>query len=144
MSKIWVMVADASRARLFSAETAVAPLKEIETLAHPEGRLHEGDLVSDKPGRDRNGVTGSHDVGHESRARDEEDERFAIQVCEALEVARNKQRFEKLYVVAAPHFLGLVRKHQSAPLQKLVVKEISKNLVTHSPEEIRKALPDFL
>ncbi len=145
MSKIWVVAADQSRARIFSAETAIAPLEEIEALAHPAGRLHEGDLVSDKQGREHNAAgVGSHDMGHDSSARDGEADRFAAQVCDALEQARNRNRFEKLYVVAAPAFLGMLRKHQSAPLKKLIGKEVSKNLTTHDPEEIRKALPDFL
>jgi protein required for attachment to host cells len=115
----------------------VAPLQEIEALAHPAGRLHEGDLVSDKQGREHNGSgAGSHDMGHDSSARDEEADRFAAQVSDAVEQARIRNRFEKLYIVAAPAFLGLLRKHQSAPLKKLIVKEVSKNLTTHSPEEI--------
>lgn len=145
MSKIWVVAADLSRARIFSADTPVAQLVEIETLTHPEGRLHEGDLVSDKQGREHNASgAGSHDMGHDASARNEEGERFASQVCDALDLARNRNRFEKLYIVAAPAFLGKLRKHQSAPLKKLIVLEVSKNVATHSAEEIRKALPDYL
>lgn len=146
MSLIWVIVADASRARIFNAPKGKGLLHELETLCHPEGRLHEGDLVTDKPGRDRNTASGggSHDMGHEASAKEEEAERFASQVNDALESARIKGNFVKLYIIAAPAFLGLLRKHQSAPLKKLIVEEISKNLAAHTPEDIRKALPEYL
>ncbi len=144
MSTAWVVVADSCRARIFSAEKPASPLTELQILTHPEGRLHQGDLVSDRPGRDRNGGPSSHDVGHEDDAKEEEALRFAAEVCETLESGRAKGQFEKLYIVAAPGFLGLLRKHQSGPLKKMVTEEISKNLCTKTPEEIRKSLPQYL
>jgi hypothetical protein len=56
MSRIWVLVAESSRAKLFSAENRKAPLVEIGDFAHPEARLHEGDLVSDQSGSDGGSV----------------------------------------------------------------------------------------
>jgi len=144
MSSIWVVVADASRARFFSAEVPADPLQETQTLTHPASRLHEGDLVAERQGRDRNGASGGHEGGHEQEAKEEEANRFAIEVCGTLEAARVANRFYKLYVIASPNFLGLLRKHYSAPLKKEVTEEIAKNLTIHTPAEIRKALPEYL
>ena len=47
MSSIWVVVAESSRAKLYSAENRKAPLVEIGDFVHPESRLHDGDLVAD-------------------------------------------------------------------------------------------------
>lgn len=60
MKSAWIVVADASRARFFSAELPASPLCEIETLSNPEARLHEGDLISDRGGRDRDSGGSSH------------------------------------------------------------------------------------
>lgn len=145
MNSIWIVVADASRARIFSAEGGNGAITEIQTLAHPQARLHEGDLVSDKAGRDRNpGPSGHHNMGQESEAKQEETVKFAAQVCDELETGRVKGQFGKLYVIAAPGFLGVLRKHQTSSLQKLVAAEISKNLATHDLSQIRSSLPDRL
>lgn len=144
MSDTWVVVADSSRARFFSAEKPASPLVEIQTLTHPASRLHEGDLVSDRPGRDRNSVVGSHDVGNETEAKEEEAIRFAAQVCETLDSARIGGKFRKLYIVAAPGFLGLMRKQQTPSLQKMISAEIPKNIARHDIADIRKTLPDYL
>ncbi len=145
MNSIWIVVADTSRARIFTAEDGNNSIIEIQTLAHPQARLHEGDLVSDRAGRDRNpGPSGQHNMGHESEAKQEEAVKFAAQVCEELETGRVNGRFGKLYVIAAPGFLGVLRKHQSSSLQKLVAAEISKNLATHDLSQIRNSLPDRL
>ncbi len=144
MSKIWVVTADTSRARIFSANTPSGPLVEIQTLTHPEARLHQGDLVSDRPGRDRNSGGGSHDMGHEADAKAEEDVRFAAYVCDNLEKGRISGKCERLYVIAAPGFLGLLRKQQCGSAKKIIAQEISKNLTTHSAADIRKSLPEYL
>ena len=144
MSITWVVVADSSKARIFSAAKSSSPLKEVQVLSHPEGRLHQGDLVSDKPGRDNNATFGSHNMGHETDAKEEESLRFAGTVCERLEEGRCKGLFDKLYVIAAPSFLGLLRKQQNSALRKIITAEIPKNLSTHTPMEIRKNLPQYL
>ncbi|MFY9974520.1 MAG: host attachment protein [Chromatiaceae bacterium] len=140
----WILVADASRARIFAAEKALSPLEEIRALTSPEGRLHEGDLVSDKGGRDRNPGVGAHGFNVEDEHKQDNAERFAAQVCHELEAARNAGEFRKLYVVAAPGFLGMLRRHQSSPLRQMVAGEVDKNLSTQDPASIRKCLPDYL
>ena len=46
-----ILVADSSRAKLLRAASPRADLQEIEDFIAPQGRMHERDLVSDKPGR---------------------------------------------------------------------------------------------
>lgn len=140
----WVLVADNCRARIFSADNPSSPLTEIRDLTHPEARLHEGDLVTDKNGRDRSAGTGGNSLGDGSSHKQEGVDRFAITVCEELEAARAKDTFHKLYIVAAPAFLGMLRKHQSNNIKPLIAAELDKNLATRDSTAIRKQLPDYL
>ncbi|MCW8943245.1 MAG: host attachment protein [Sedimenticola sp.] len=144
MNAAWVVVADTSRARIFSAENAFSPLVEIHTLDHPEARLHPGDLVSDRAGRDRSPGSRSHDIGSLDETKRDEAVRFASEVCATLESGRALGHFNKLHVIAAPSFLGLLRKQQPQPLHKMVATEISKNLTTKDIPTIRKNLPSRL
>ena len=140
----WVLVADTCRARFFAAEKSASPLMEVQDLTFPEARLHEGDLVSDKNGRGNSPSGNAHGFGGDYGHKEESADRFAVQVCDELEAARSRGAFQKLYVVAAPAFLGLLRKHQSPPLRHLVAGEVDKNLATRDSGAIRKHLPDFL
>mgnify|MGYP002063993804 CR=1 FL=1 len=82
------------------------------------------------------------------------DERDAVQVNDcgkdvryAFDVAvdgRQRKAFGKLYVLGAPAFLGMLRKHQSAGLRNLISDEIAKDLTTQTPERIRAQLPEYL
>lgn len=145
MSKAWVVVADSGHARLFSAEQSDNNLEEIHTLSCPEARLYEHDLVSDGPGRERNtSGSGSHDVGHTSDAKQTAMIRFAKQISEVIESGRIAGQFNRLYVVAAPAFLGILRKHYSSAASQLIKAEVDKNLTAHDVIEIRKHLPKLL
>ncbi|WP_345315030.1 host attachment protein [Ferrimonas gelatinilytica] len=139
MPDTWVLVADSCHARFFTNEQASGPIVEQYALTNPSGRLHRGDIVSDRQGHNRKG-----DMGHEAKAQQEGISRFASSVCETLEQARNEGELGKLYVVAPPQFLGELRKHQSTPLQKHVAQELGKNLATSDVDTIRDALPNRL
>lgn len=144
MSAAWIVVADAYRARFFAADEPAAPLSEFQTLSNPEARLHEGDLVSDRGGCDRSATGSSHGLDTRTKAKDETANRFAGLVCDHLERGLRKGAFGKLYVIGAPAFLGLMRKHQSAGLRGLIGGEIAKDLTTQTPERIRDRLPTSL
>lgn len=144
MSNIWIVVADASRARFFTADKPAGPLTETETLNNPEGRLHEGAMVTDRGGRGSNSTGAQHGYGTGNQAKDEAANRFAAEVCRHLEKGRNGHAFGKLYVMAAPSFLGLLRKHQSDALRGLIRDEVAADLSTQSAERIRARLPDYL
>jgi protein required for attachment to host cells len=142
---IWVLAADNSRARFFTAEKAASPLQEIRDLVDPQARLHEGDLVTDREGRDRNPAGAQyHGVSSDHSFKGDAADRFAQKVCSELDAARQQGAFDKLYIVSAPAFLGLLRKHQTAPLRALVAGELDKNLAGHSADVIRQSLPHFL
>lgn len=140
----WILVADNSRARIFTAEKAAGPLTEVSSMTFPEGRLHEGDLITDKGGRSQTPGAGAHAVNGEDAHKQENADRFANLICDDLETARKEGRFRKLYIIASPSLLGLLRKHQSSSLRQMIAGELDKNLTTQAPETIRKQLPDFL
>lgn len=140
---IWVLVADAGRARLFKAVKRNGPLEELRDWVHPESRQHEGDLVSDDDGSQK-GPAGKHGVGTESAHKLAEEERFAQELMRDLGKAGSKGEFSRLYLVAAPKFLGMLRKHAPGDLLEKVSGEVDKDLSTHDAAEIRKALPEYL
>lgn len=145
MEKIWVVVADHVRARVFEGRGARAALAEIEDLVHPEGRLHANETASDSPGvtYDRVGH-GAHGMGHAVEPKEEEAIRFAKEVCAALSAARNAGRFERLYLIAEAGFLGNLRGCLDVDVRRCLAGEVSRELTRQSLAEIRAHLPEFL
>lgn len=138
--KIWVVAADASRARLFTTKNSRQPLQELESMVHPEGRARGRDIGRDEPGV----VFESHGQGRhatQTERKNEEANVFARRICERLNKARVERRCEKLYMVAPPHFLGMLRDNLDRPTRELVADEVPKEVVTADPERIREVLP---
>ncbi|SNY97684.1 host attachment protein [Halomonas sp. hl-4] len=139
----YIVVADAARARIFTREALT--LTEQESLVHAEGRLHEGDLVTDRPGADvhESSSTSARSSGEEGAASKHENELFAKQVANHLYNARVDNSLEKLIMVAPPKFLGLLRDKLDGPTQKLVIHTLSKDLSKASLTDIQTAVSDL-
>lgn len=141
MSRVWVVAADAGRARIFETHTPMGSLREIEDLVHSTARAHARDLTSDRPGRsfDSRGQ-GRHAMEPQTDAKRHEAELFAKQVAERIERARMQDEFDELVLIAAPEFLGMLRKSLSPTADALVTKEVDKSVADLSAPEIREYL----
>ncbi len=145
MSKIWIVVADDAKARIFSAEKPVNPLVEVKVMSSSEAHDREQDLVSDKPGRGSNGGgQGRHAMDEKITHKEQYAIRFAKELADFLEKNQHKKTYFKLIIVAAPHFLGLLRKELGKGVSELVSLEIDKDLTMMDPKAIRERLPQYL
>ncbi|MGM0450749.1 MAG: VLRF1 family aeRF1-type release factor [Pseudomonadota bacterium] len=143
MPKVRIVVADASRARLFSTDSPKGDFQEVDTLLNPEARLHDGDLTTDRPGRQADSMNSGRSAMEEhSEPKEVEAQRFAKELAENLEKARNQGELEKLYIAAPPKFLGELRKHMKPELKAIVVEEIGKDFSQMSARELRKHFPE--
>ncbi len=145
MAKTWVLVAESSRARIFSTDRPTGPLQELDTLTNPAARMHEKDLISDLPGRAADHAGRQlHPKESKTTHKDQETIQFAKIINQRLNKGRMNGNFEKLVLVAGPSFLGLLRKSLNPDLLKLVNREIDKNLTQLPAQELRKHLPEWL
>lgn len=142
---ICVVVADSSKARMLLADNGRSSLVDHKDFVHPESRLREQDLVSDGGGSESDsGGYGKHSMGHEHAAHLKQAEIFANELCEEIEKLRRSIDLRRIYLVASPKFLGLLRTGMSKQCAELLAGELNKDLVTHSIEDIRSRLPKLL
>ena len=144
MSKHWIVVADRSKARIFTVDDPHGAEQEVETLDQPEGREHARDINADRQGRafDSSGQ-GRHAMGTSVEPMEQDAIRFSKEVSEHLRAACHDGRCNRLLLVAGPDFLGLLRKQLNTP-PDVRIKEIDKNLCNFDAREIRSHLPDRL
>ncbi|MGZ4956345.1 host attachment protein [Methylobacter sp.] len=144
MKLTWILVADNTRARIFTADTPSSPLEEIEDLSHTEGRLHDREITSDLPGRIKSSNAVGHAFEQPTDPKKHESDNFAHRITEYLENAHNTNRFEQLLIIAPPSFLGLLRNHLPEQIKKRVRLELDKELTLLSAADIRQHLPQYL
>lgn len=144
MKLTWILVADSTRARIFTADTPSSPLEEIEDIAHTEGRLHDRQITSDLSGGIKSSGAGGHSFELPTDPKKHEIDNFAHHIAQHLEDAHNTHRFEQLIIVAGPTFLGMLRNNLSEHLKPLVRLELDKELTAFSAADIRQHLPEYL
>lgn len=145
MMETWVLVADQARARVFGVLNGRGQLVELGNLVHPQGRLHDGDLDADRPGRsfDSEGA-GRHAMSRRHAATDQEGIRFARTVSDWLSLRHARGDFRRLVISAPPRFLGLLRDALPERVIGCVVLSLDKEMATLDTEEIRAHLPERL
>lgn len=87
---------------------------------------------------------GRHSMDSNVGPKEQEAIDFAKTVCRRLDAARARGQFDKLVVMAPPHFLGHLRKSISTPTRDRIILEIAKNLVRHSIDDVRQHVIDGL
>lgn len=145
MSKDWIAIADKSRCRIFEQSSRHGPLEEVLDLVSPTSGLKNRDINTDRHGRSfDSGGQGRHAMSTNVEPVEQEAIRFAKDVVEKLEAARQRRRFDSLYVVAEPRFLGYLRQAYGRPLQSAIAAEISKEWTEQTSDEIRQRLREEL
>ncbi len=145
MTGYWIVVADASRARLFAREKKFSPLEEIESLVHPESRLRRQDLVTDRPGQVQESRTpGESSADEPTDPKDVEAQAFARELGRQLNEARRDGRFRQLVLLAEPHFLGQLRKRLDGATADVVAGHKAIDLTRAATEQITRAADSAL
>ncbi|AIF47173.1 hypothetical protein HY57_07735 [Dyella japonica A8] len=142
---VWIVVANRGVARLFQASQPTGPLEEMDAFIHPEARLRDQDLVTDRPGRgfERSGP-GSHAEEPDSSVAEVEAGHFALELSRFLLKGRQEGRFDALVLIAAPGFLGSLRDRLNGSMKDRILLEVAKNLVHLDAHAVRSYLPERL
>jgi protein required for attachment to host cells len=148
MDTVWIVVADAARARILRCEgRACHGLADVEALSHSESRAQNQDLVSDRQGRGWASASGDgrHAMDEPTDPAHHERERFARMVAERLKSAHHEGVYKHLVIVASPSFLGVLREVLDRHVAQAVRAEVAKNVVkVDDLAVLRSHLPDFI
>lgn len=136
----WILVANAAKARILKFHRK-SNLEEIKTFEHAQSRLHEGDLVSDGPGKTHESVGNMrHGIEPHHSAKESEAIKFAAEIATYLNLERGKSSYESLHVFSSPEFLGHLRDHFSDLVLKSIQSEINKDFTKLNDKDITKHL----
>lgn len=141
----WILVADESRARVFAAQQANGELSELRSFTHPAGRAHGRDITTERPPSTFESVgSARHAIEPHTDRETVEAGRFAQQLVSFLESGRLAHEFQRLVLVAAPRFLGVLRAELSGSLRNLVVLDLAKEVTHEDADAIRERVAEVL
>jgi protein required for attachment to host cells len=142
--EILVVAADRGRARVFSIAHDQEQLQELNDLVNTDARRPAHLLASDRQGRSLNRERGSRAALGRDNLQDESTRRFAHDVCAMIAAKRRRQSVDRLFIIADPEFLGMLRLELRNRQMPVPVRFIAKNVTRTSSERIRSYLPKRL
>lgn len=127
MRTTWILIANASEARIFQSQTP-KEIKLIRQLKHPESREKVINLVSSLAGRYRRPAATATGLYQElTSPKEVEAERFAHELALHLNEGRNQHEYKKLVVIAPAHFQGLLNKVCNSHVKNLIAQTLDKD-----------------
>jgi protein required for attachment to host cells len=137
----WVVVANASRARILERAAPDGALVLLAALEHPESRLKGSDLEDDRPGREAtDNSPGGNRFEPRVDARRKEHQVFARQIAGRLDDGRLRGDFDAVLLVASSPFLGELKHELSGAVRERLGSTIDSDWTSLEPRELEQRL----
>lgn len=141
---IWVVVADASKAIVYTRDTRRSPLEDHAVFDNNEVRQKTAQFLSDDGGRSFD----SHGAGRHTMTREKSDPKrqsakaFARKISQHIVDAKNGGNCRDFALVSAPRFLGYLRDSLLAAPNAVPYMTIDKDMVGKDKEMIERLLQE--
>lgn len=137
----WILIADASDARIFSINGRDRSMKVVQELKHPSGRLRPQQIDTDQAGRFRKrmGARTKSAMDAQVDPHTTDMRRFAKTIGEVIQKAEDQHAFDALAIIAPPKFLGILRKQPAIRSTKCLLAHLAADYVDTPARD----LPDY-
>jgi protein required for attachment to host cells len=138
----WVVVADEANAIVYARVTRSGPLREVFSLANEVARMKTEQLISDSGGRSFD----SKGKGRHTMTSEKVDPKkhaasiFAKQIAERIGGVMHDGSCRGFALIAAPRFLGVLRKAVSVETSAQPYATVAKEVVGQDAAVIEKLL----
>lgn len=139
----WVVVANASRARIFERDDDNGALREVSDHVHPESRMKGIALDGDRPGRAMKGAA-STAFAPPSAPHEHELARFADELARCIERATHDGALPGLVLLASNPFLGALKARLGPGALRCLTAAIAVDLTRHRGAELERRVTQAL
>ena len=139
MPVTWILVANASLAKLYANLGPNKGLQLVKELIHPESRQKNSELVSDRSGAMNAGGGGGSMQPH-TLPKQHEAKVFAQEIAQELYQGRTGNAFKRAIIVAPPAFMGMLNSVIDGPTAQLVSERFEKDYTKCTEPELNERL----
>ncbi len=148
MSKTWIVLANASRARICERDGQAGGLHELMDFVHTQSRQKGSELGFDQPGHVEHGMgsglRGGTDLDPRTDPRKKEHERFAREIAQHLDKGVASRQCERIVLIASNPFLGEIKAHLGAATAAAVWVTAPSDLTALSGQELAQRVSELL
>ncbi|WP_131781061.1 host attachment protein [Legionella gresilensis] len=132
----WIILANTNECRIYYYDKK-SNIRVYKEISHPENKLKNQDLDTDKPGR--YAISGSATRGtftERNSSIDYNIDRFAHEIAQELEQADNHNQYEAVTLIMPAQLYGLVHHYLSNKIQNKIKQVIQKNIMNLPEQEL--------
>jgi len=122
--------------RMYSYNKHPPQLILVKEISHPENKLKNSDITSDRSGHYKARLSGRGAYSPHMEAKEINIDNFSREIASELNKERIKQDYDELIVIANPHMNGLLAKHIDKHVKDLIVNTIEKDLLELHEREL--------
>ncbi len=136
MTTTWILVANASEAKLYANTGINKGLEKVAAFDHPDSRKKNSALVTDRAGHMQSSGNGHGARQPATGRKQHEHEIFAREIAHRIEHGRTGNLYQRLIVAAEPHFRGLLNNTFSTQVHSLISESLDKDYTKATPKEL--------
>jgi protein required for attachment to host cells len=143
--KKWILIADATRARIIRELVPDPETGErLEDIVMETEHKPARQIMSDRPGRSFSSHSDQRSaMEYRSDPVRVQQARFAAEIVETLDKQRKSDAFDQLIIVAEPRMLGIIRENLPDALKPFVKGEYDKDLSNLPVKKLHEALANL-
>jgi protein required for attachment to host cells len=140
-----IVIADGSRARIFSHRSGEPGLAAVRDLDDPQARQPTRNLVSSGPGHSQESANAAHHAIEPKHDPHEEAEHaFLRRLAGSIAAEAAGTAFNRLVIAAPPRAMGVLRQELSPAARAKLVAEVTKDLTKTPIAELPAHFSDVL
>jgi len=139
----WVLLANASRARLFERDPENGAMRELAGVVDPAGRAKGSDLADDRPGHVAKG-TGRTQFEPRTPPKEHEHREFARDLAHQLEAEAQAGRMAPWVLIASSPFLGLLRAALGSAAAARLEHHADRDLTAYQGRDLEHRVAELL
>jgi protein required for attachment to host cells len=142
MKRLWLVVANAARARVLEEADKPGTYTHVADLVHPASRMKGARLGADRPGHVEGTGHGLGSAAYPPRTdpREREHDRFAREVARSIGDGIAKGRCAGFTLVASDPFLGQVKSHLDAQARKALLRAVASDYTSLRDDQLAARL----
>ena len=144
MTTTWILVANASEAKLYANTGISKGLEKVAAFDHPDSRKKNSDLVTDRSGHMQSAGNGHGARQPATDPKQHEHENFAREIAHHIEHGRTGNQYQRLIVAAEPHFRGLLNNTFSTQVHSLISENLEKDYTKVTQKELCGHLEKYI
>lgn len=130
----WILVANASKARLYANVGPKKGLQLLKEVDHPESRQKNAELVTDRAGHLQASGHGARQPPTDPKQN--EARSFAHELARELNHGRSTNQYNRAILVAPPAFMGLLNGLLDGPTAQIVSDRFEKDYTKANEKEL--------